>query len=116
MALSYSSLILVWECPQKCSSVTRHKPRVSLLQVFKAYYTEITTAHLHLIVQGRSFWKEKIHWKLLMEESQLGNTCTEVFPGTAPGLQNHVVKLDQKKGKWSVWSLMWHSSPSQGTN
>lgn len=91
-------------------------PRVSLLQEFKAPYTEITTAHLHLIVQGCSLWKEKIHWKLFMEESQPGNTCTEVLPGTAPALQNHVVKLDQKKGKWSVWGLMQHSSPSQGTN
>lgn len=36
-----------------------------------------------------------------MEESQLGNTCTEVLPGTAPGLQIHV-KLDQKKGKQNI--------------
>lgn len=38
-------------------------PRVSLLQVLKAPYTEITTAHLPVIVQGCSLWKEKIHWK-----------------------------------------------------
>lgn len=103
-------------CPHKHSSVTRYNPRGSWLQVFKAPYTEITAAHLHLIVQGCSLWKEKRYWKLFMEESQLGNTCTEVLPGTAPGLQNHVVKLDQKKGKWSVCGLMQHSSPSQGTN
>lgn len=52
-----------------------------------------------------------------MEESQLGNTCTEVPPGTAPELQNYVVKLDQKKGKWSIWGFtVAKLTPSQGTN
>lgn len=98
---------------QLCAQIL---PWMSLLQVFKACYTEITTAHLHLIVQGCSLWKEKRYWKLFMEKSQPGNTCTEVLPGTAPGLQNHAVKLDQTKRKWSVWGFMEHSSPSHGTN
>lgn len=52
-----------------------------------------------------------------MEESQPGNTCTEVLPGTAPGLQNHVVRLDQKKGKMEHLGFNAAKlTPSQGTN
>lgn len=115
MALSYSSLILVWECPHKHGSVPRYCPECPCYKCSRLV-TEITTAHLHLIVQGCSLWKEKkileiihgkvptrqhLHWGSPRDSTRIAKSCCETW---------------SKKRKWSVWGVMEHSSPSHGTN